>query len=306
MRLKCPKCGWIGSYVEPRTAVRLSQSRAPCPSCGEPLVVHFDSNGEQRRFEDVFLKASESEKVETPTEPGNRLGRARLKKDEGVRLLGLEGETGNDVAKTGLPGPKAPLTQKECQEEKERRTGEEETVSQAELLDEEAARGEAMVQTGLPLETVMKLMDSFKGLATLNQALSERLKVVETLLLRVQKLEGTASRLEETHSALSDMVRAARLHGGRKAAVCANQDEGICHWWSWEEKPEIGLRATQDRDGKWLIQPTPPFCAACPAFQEKRSPYGLASKMNREIQGNHDPELRTSIGNGAHQVLGTL
>ncbi|MEM3046404.1 MAG: hypothetical protein QW057_04895, partial [Candidatus Bathyarchaeia archaeon] len=162
------------------------------------------------------------------------------------------------------------------------------------------------VKRGLPLETIARLMDSIKGLAALNQALSERLKVVETLLLRVEKLERAASRLEKAHNVLSDMARAAILHGERKAAVCANQDEGFCHWWSWEEKPEIGLRVSQDLNGRWLIQPTSPFCAACPAFREKRTPYELASKMNRDIHSAHDPELRTNIGDEASQASGTL
>ncbi len=50
MRLKCAKCGWMGSYMEVRRALRLSQSGTPCPNCGQPLVVHFDSDEEQQRF----------------------------------------------------------------------------------------------------------------------------------------------------------------------------------------------------------------------------------------------------------------
>ncbi len=45
------KCRWMGSYMQAETALMLSRSGTQCPNCREPLVVHFNSDEEERRFE---------------------------------------------------------------------------------------------------------------------------------------------------------------------------------------------------------------------------------------------------------------
>jgi len=51
VRLKCVKCRWMGSFMKPETVLRLSQEGVRCPNCGELLVLHFNSEPEEHRFE---------------------------------------------------------------------------------------------------------------------------------------------------------------------------------------------------------------------------------------------------------------
>lgn len=270
MRLKCVQCGWMGSFVEPRTAVRLTESSAPCPNCNQPLVVHFNSDEEQWRFEDIFSHAA--------------LGKPA--KQESLAVL-AQSPVATVVPKDQPSNPVEPAPPAAGVEVNAKETVTEQVELQSEHPNAEAVADSVLVQQEESAETALE--ESHPGLTVLDDMVKDRLDAIEDLSLRFGKLESAISTLEEAYGQLIKTATWAQLHGERKTAVCVNQEDGFCLRWAWPEKPEIGLRVAQGPHGRWFAKPTPAFCAPCPAFQEKRAPSSMIPGAERQLHPGSNP-----------------